>query len=147
MDAVSSTIDEVKELVAQHTVCYEVYPDRLLVRGELRTVGYEVQLLGSHARGSTRMTPGCELCASTFRDLRRIAEWKIPPDERDSKFEIVPFDGALHMATRHGLRPEVALSVTIEHRRGFDAPLDECESRCLRDVELRLNEVGARRRN
>lgn len=146
MKTATPTVDEVKRLVEEHTVCFEVYPDRLLVSGEPRTVGYEVQLLGTHAHGSTRLTPGCEVCGRTFRDLRVIAEWVLPRDERDSRYEIQPFDGGLHMATGEGLKPEVALSVMIEHKLGFDAPLDDCESRCLRDIEARLNEVGARRR-
>ena len=137
----------VHQLAEKHAVGYEIYPDRLLVRGEVRTVGFEIQLLGTHSHGSTRMTPGCELCAETWRDLRRIAEWILPQKPVDSRFDIQPFDGALHIAPSRGLRPEVALSLMIQHVHAFDAPVDDCEMTCLRKMEQRLQQAGVHRMN
>lgn len=138
-------LSALRKLVDLHDVGYEVYPDRIVAQGEVRTVGFEIQLLGTHAHGSTRLTPGCELCANTWSDLRRIAEWIIPDGPRESRFDIQPFDGALHMAPSRGLRPEVALSLMIQHKHMFDAPLDDCELKCLREIEQRFQQIGARR--
>lgn len=147
MDDATRMTEELKELVEKHTVCYEVFPDRLMVKGEPRTAGYELQLFGSHEHGTSRMTPGCEICVHTFRDLLRIAESILPREARDSKYEIREFDAALHMAPGRGLRPEVALSIMIEHKHDPEAPIDNCETQCLHEMEQRLRDLGVRRGN
>jgi len=140
-----STQQELKQLVEKHTACYEVYPDWLLVDGEQRKVGFELELFGTQDHGSSRLTPGCELCVSTFADLRRIAEWIIPREWRDSQYEIMPFDAALHETAARKLVPEVALIIMIGHRHNFTEPTNECETRCLLEMEQRLKQLGVRR--
>ncbi len=139
--------DELKQLVEKHTVCYDIFPDCLLIEGEIRKVGFELQLFGTHDHGNSRLTPGCELCVHTFADVRRIAEWVLPQERRDSKYEIQPFDSALHETPKRRLMPEVALSIMIEHRHDFYDPNNECETRCLHEMEKKLKELGVRRGN
>ena len=137
--------EELEQLVKKHTVCYEVFPDSLIVEGEPRKVGFELELFGTHDYGASRLTPGCDLCVHTFADLRRIAEWIIPREPHDSKYEIQPFDRALHESAKRKLRPEVALSIMIEHRHNFYEPVDDCETRCLHEMEQKLRELGVGR--
>jgi hypothetical protein len=82
---------------------------------------------------------------NTFADLRRIAEWIIPKEPHDSKYEIMPFDAALHETPARKLVPEVALSIMIEHRHNFYESINECETRCLREMEQKLKQLGVRR--
>jgi hypothetical protein len=139
--------NDLKQLVEKHTVCYEVFPDYLLVDGEPRKIGFELELFGTHDHGNSRMTPGCKVCVDTFADMRRIAEWILPREPRDSTYEILPFEPTLHETPKRRMRPEVALSILIEHRHKFNEPIDDCETRCLREMEKKLRELGVRRGN
>ena len=138
--------EELKQLIEKHTVCYDVFPDYLLVGDERRKVGFELELFGTHDHGNSSLTPGCELCVHTFADLRRIAEWLLPLDPRDSKYEIRPFDAALHETPKRK-RWEVALSIMIEHRHDFSEEINDCETRCLQEMEKKLMGLGVRRGN
>ena len=40
-------------------------------------------------------------------------------------------------------RPDVRLTIQILHRDHWDQPIDECEERCLKDMEQALRELGA----
>ena len=85
-------------------------------------------------------SPGCHLCSETFADLRRVAEWILPKEQRPSQYDIPPFDQSLH-ASESG-RFDVALPIRIEHRhRHFDS-VDDCEERCLKEMQERLAELG-----
>ena len=37
---------------------------------------------------------------------------------------------------------EVALSVRLVHREGYEQPVDSCEERCLKEIVARLRELG-----
>ncbi len=39
------------------------------------------------------------------------------------------------------------INIKILHCKGFDQPIDPCEIECLQEMELRLKELGARKRN
>lgn len=92
------------------------------------------------------MTPGCEHCVQTCRDLKKVAEWIVPGEERPSSYTICSFDGGLHGVRSPRERLEVELTIQIGHRRGWDQLIDDCERRCLNEMEARLKELGVRRR-
>jgi hypothetical protein len=131
-----------QSLVEKHTVYYEVSPECSLVDGKQVKVGFELRLYGTHDHGKTLLRPGCEVCVRTFEDLRQIAAWIVPREERASWYEVQPFDQALHLTPKHNLRPEVALTLKILHRHGFNDPIDECEERCLKEMEEKLSALG-----
>ena len=141
----NESTEQLRQLIEKHTVCYEVYPDTVIVSGQQRKVGFELELFGTHDHGSSTLTPGCPVCVNTFSDLRRIAEWIIPKERRDSQYEVLPFDRALHETASRKLAPEVALSIMIEHRHNFFEPTNDCEKRCLLEMEQKLRELGVRR--
>ena len=137
-----SIIHQLKELSQKHRVCYEVWPETLMVKGQKTKVGFELELYGTHAHGETKLLPGCSICVETFRDLRKIAGWIIPKEERDSYYDIEPFDHAIRERPSHNLRPEVVLKIKILHKHGFDKPVDSCEERCLKEMREKLAELG-----
>lgn len=100
-------------------------------------------MYGTHDHRETRLTPGCERCVQTFADLREIAEWIMPQEERPSRYEIEPFDRALRLSPTRKLRGEVVLTMKIVHRRDFFQPIDDCEQRCLGEMKRKLAELGA----
>ena len=91
--------ERLKDLVERHQVCYEVWPEELMIT-ERTKVGFLVELNGVHGEGAEHVVPGCKHCYSTFEDLRQIAEWIMPAEERASYYDIQPFDNALREAPR-----------------------------------------------
>lgn len=136
----SNPVAELKQIIERHTVRYEVCPHYEIAGGKRVMVGYDLELYGTHDHGQTRLSPGCRLCAETFVDLRRIAEWILPKEHRPSQYEIAPFDQSLHAAA--GGHFEVLLPIRIEHRHGFFDPVDACEERCLKEMQQKLAELG-----
>ena len=141
-----STLESLREIANKHQVCYEVWPERSVAQGVKIQIGFELQLCGTNshvAAGEHQPVPGCEYCHSTYEDLRQIAEWILPRDERPSRYEIGAFDRALHVAPhgRHS-RSEVVLTIHIMHRADFNREVDDCENRCLKEMRGRLNQLG-----
>ena len=137
----TESMQALRELVRAHRVYYEVRPEMHVGEGERTQIGFQLSLWASHPHGA-RALPGCPKCSDLHRDLRRIAEWIIPREERASRYEIEPFDRALYASTRQKDVDEVDLTIDILHRHGFDRPLDECQERCLREMRGRLAELG-----
>ena len=142
-----STPSRLLEIAEKHQVCYEVWPERSVAQGRKIQIGFELQLCGTNshvaAEGDHQPIPGCEYCLSTYEDLRQIAEWILPRDERPSRYEISAFDRALHVAphSRHS-RSEVVLTIHIMHRADFNRDVDDCENRCLKEMRGRLKQLG-----
>jgi hypothetical protein len=138
------TVEQLKDLVEMHQVCYEIWPELLIVKGQQVKVGFDLELVGTHEHGTSTLSPGCPRCIRTFEDLHQIAEWIMPKEERPSRYEIEPFDRALHESAQRKFVPEVVLSMKILHRHGFDQPIDACEERCLKEMRGKLAELGVR---
>jgi hypothetical protein len=120
----------------------QVAPFQLSVHDTPADVGFELTLYATHDRGHTSLTPGCDRCVETFAGLQRIAECILPREHRPSMYDILPFDSSLHLSARHHLLPEVTLTIHIVHRRGYQDPIDECEKRCLQEMEDNLHQLG-----
>lgn len=135
---------ELAKLVEKHTVKYEVWRHWEIYDGKRVLVGFDLELHGTHDHGHTSLTPGCEHCQSTYRDLRSLAERVLPTEERPTGYDIEPFDNALHSEARGP--DEVVLVVRIHHRKSYFDPIDDCEERCLKEMEDRLRSFGAQGR-
>lgn len=131
------------ELVRRYRVCWEVWPEYLQVSGARRQVGFELLLCGTHEPGVNQMTPGCYDCCRVFEALQEIASWIQPQGFRESKYRIGCYDGALHYAARRQHRPDVMLLLKILHRDHIEAPVDECQVRCLKEMKATLRSLGA----
>ena len=86
------------------------------------------------------MSPGCDICQRTFRDLQMIAESILPKEERPSIYEIPPFDNSLH--AKAGGELEVILTICIRHRTQHFGPVDSCEEKCLHEMIANLTGLG-----
>ena len=140
--AQEETINQLRDLIRRHKVCYEVWPENLVVNGQIVKVGFDLELDGVHEHMDNRVQPGCPHCQEVYKDLQRVAEWIMPMEERPTTYEIQPFDRAIHYAPWRKLRSEVSLNIKIIHRHGFDQPVDDCEQRCLKEMRQRLAELG-----
>ena len=72
------TINQLKDLIQRHKVCYEVWPENLVAKGQLVKVGFDLELEGTHEHPGSEVLPGCPHCQEVYRDLQRIAEWIMP---------------------------------------------------------------------
>ncbi len=143
MDRDDTKVSILKELVQRFRVCWKVWPEFIYVNDEKRQIGYELELAGTHEPWVEHPDPGCDHCQRVFQALREIAERILPREERPSMYEIGPFNQSITYWSLHRKRPDIMLTVKIFHRQGYERPVDECEDRCLKEMEQRLREIGA----
>ncbi|GJL53063.1 MAG: hypothetical protein NPIRA02_01950 [Nitrospirales bacterium] len=141
------TVEELRMVVQDHRVCWEVLPEQIPVKDEAPLkVGFDLMLYGTHAVGEHH-TPGCEKCKQIYRDLRKIANWVIPEEERPSRYEISIYESAIGYNRIRDNRPDVKLTIRILHRSEYDRPVDDCEIACLIDMKTKLSLLGVQERH
>lgn len=133
-----------QDLVRKHNVFYAVYQERVLKEESMERVGFDLELYGIHDHPQGIINPGCDQCEVVYEDLKQIAEWILPKEERASVYKIAPFDQALHMPPSRQFRPEVELQIRILHRHDPEETIDDCERLCLKEMRERLAALGAR---
>ena len=139
----NQTLEDLRMFVQDHRVCWEVLPEKIPVKEETPLkVGFNLLLYGTHEEGE-HPTPGCEKCQRIYRDLRKIANWINPKEERHSRYEISIYESAIRYNRILGNRPDVELTIKILHRSEYDQPVDECEILCLNEMKGNLLELGA----
>ena len=152
--ALPSSTDEPKipealqNVVLQHEVSYEVFPEWSGCGGRARRIGYCISICGVNdqvdcVRG--HHVPGCAHCGRTYDDLRKIADWITLSEQPDCRFQIESFDRAFHIAPRQRWsRNEVIVNVKILHSHGVDRPVDESQEHCLNQLRAELKKLGVR---
>ena len=128
-----------------HHVRFEVQPEVTFAGAERLTVGYRLSLWALHEKGARAM-PGCPKCVSLVEGLRQIAAEAVPPEGRPTRISVEPFEPALYDSAEVSGADEVRLDVRLTHRDRYDAPIDACEDRCLREIRGRLKQLGVRER-
>ena len=135
-----------RELVERFRVCWEIWPEHTCVGKERRQVGFQLELYGTHEPEVAHPEAGCPACQRIFAALHAIADWILPKEKRPSTYKIGSYDQAIRYSPARGKRPDVTLSIKIIHREGYEAPVDACEARCLKEMEQRLRELGVSER-
>ncbi|MBI5548454.1 MAG: hypothetical protein HY901_31615 [Deltaproteobacteria bacterium] len=136
-------VSHLRELALRHGARFEVLPETHVLDHKFVKVGFELQLWGLHEHPKG-VTPGCHECVRVYAALKEIAEWVLPKEERPSRYEIRPFEPALHVAPDLKDRDEVLLEIKIVHRHDFFSPIDKCEERCLSEMRQKLGQLGMR---
>ena len=137
--------DELSSFARAHHVRFEVQPEVTFAGAERLTVGYRLSLWALHEKGSGAM-PGCPKCVSLVEGLRQIATEAVPREARATRISMEPFEPALYDSTEVSGADEVRLDVRLTHRDRYDAPIDACEDRCLREIRGQLKQLGIRER-
>ena len=139
-----SLVTRLKEMAHIHQVCYEVAPEWSISEGRKVQIGFELDLCGiSSNEKCLHPVAGCPYCYRAYDEIREIAEWILPDEERPSRYEIQAFDRSLHMApANRRRRMEVVVRIVIMHRRDFNRPVDDCEDRCLKEMRGKLVQLG-----
>lgn len=143
MTAVQQEVSQLVDLVRRFRVCWEVWPEEARVGTERRRIGFAIELSGTHEEGGGHPGPGCHRCKEIFAALHEIAEHILPREERPSCYEIGLYDSALHYSPIRKNRPDVSLTVRINHRHRISDPVDGCQVQCLREMTQRLKQLGA----
>lgn len=141
----TESINRLSKLVIQHQVCWQVFPAEELFKGKIQKVGFNLEIYGTHYHPVHTPYPGCDQCVKVYKDLREIAEWIIPKEERKSWYEVEFFRGKIGFAGLRHFRPEISLRIEIRHREGYFGPVNECEIRCLEEMIEKLSLLGAKK--
>jgi hypothetical protein len=128
-----------------HRVRFEVQPEVTFDGTDRLSVGYRISLWALHEKGA-RAIPGCPKCISLVEGLRQIAAEAVPREARPTRVSMEPFEPALYDSIEVPGADEVRLDVRLTHRDRYDAPIDACEDRCLREIRGRLKDLGVRER-
>lgn len=133
----------IRDLVQQFRVSWSVRPEECFVDHIKRKIGFTIELCGTHEPGTLHVSPGCEHCRPVQAGLREIANWILPREERPSMYDIDIDNQALEYSPAHANRPDISLTIRIIHRGNIEGPVDECEVRCLQEMEQSLKDLGA----
>jgi len=139
-----SNLEDVREFVRRHRVCFETYPIIAVRRGTRIQVGFELELGAMMPESLGEPLRDRRLCQRLFDGLCDLARAVISGAYPGIRFEIGPCDSALRYSGSPGLHPEVLLRLRILHRKNYFDPLDEEETRCLFDTERALRQLGVR---
>ena len=131
-----------QELVRRYRVCWDEWPEEMMVDGKRRQIGFELELSGTHPPEVKNPNPGCHYCQEIFSALSEIAAYILPSkSDRPSEYVIGSYEQSIRYSRKRGSRPDISLTIKIIHRQGF-GPVDECERRCLAEMEKRLAALG-----
>lgn len=141
--AQAPVLPHLSDLVRRYQVYYDVSPDRAVVDGELRAVGFTVELAATHDHPKHEPFAGCDECAPVVAALREILAAVVPSGPRASYFVVHESRVSHRYSSARGNRPEMTASVEIVHRDGANLPIDECEESCRDGIVARLKAIGA----
>jgi hypothetical protein len=133
----------IKALVQRFRVCWEVYPLQILTEEGIRKIGFNLELYGTPECGTEHITPGCPHCQRVEIALQEIADWIMQRESPSCTHMVSPDGASLSYAPVRANRPDVVVHVFLAHRHKWDQPTDECEERCLKEIEQALTELGA----
>lgn len=130
-------LNHLRELVNAHQVVYEV---RRL------PTGIDVELYGTHGAriAPSDVRPGCAHCEEVWEHLREIALAALPPDARESRYEIRWFRPGLTYDPKRQPRADVELVLEIRHGMDEKAGTDLSAKRCVEDIVANLRSCGSR---
>lgn len=138
---------ECEQSVRRFRVCWEAWPEYVVVDGRKQQIGFELELSGTHAIEASHVNPGCVYCLEVFGALLDIADAVVPAGMRAIGFEFRPYEKILRYSAVRAFRPDVTLSVKIMHGNGQYLPVDEDQERCLREIQHSLEMLGVHHRS
>lgn len=134
---------EVRRIVRGHKVFWTTIPLELSEgKGEIMRVGMSLVLVGTDAdeKSILKEKDG----PSIFDKLNKIAEWLMPEDAPNVRFEVrrnvhAVFYQPDDLRTN---RKNYALGIRILHRGKFDEPMDDYQKDVLNEFQKKLKEIG-----
>lgn len=142
--------DQLRALLAQHHVRYEVRPHKAATRnGTIETMGWDIDLYGSRSTEEGQLPSAA--APLRLRDvMHAIARALVSPETHRVAVEVEQDDGAVHLDPRHHFREEVRARIVVEpltinpqvHEEGEEPHLEAEETKRL---TTRLESLGCHR--
>jgi hypothetical protein len=132
---------QLMDLVRRHRMTWESHPELAVSNGDVRPIGFTVELHAVHDHPVHPPSPGCPECAPVREALLRICKAVLPKGEHASWYE-VHVGGAFEMEPRRAGAPELVARIEILHQGTVNRPPDECERACLAEIKASLTRLG-----
>jgi len=134
--AAAGSVADLQEWVRLHRVTWEGSPEREVAREQNEPPGFELTLMG-HCPGD-HVPVDSDVYELVFDRLRAIALHALEATP-EAKYEIEPFDAAVHMSADESWAPEVELTLVLDAGHASDpARLRDVTTR----IESRLAQLG-----
>ena len=137
------------DVVKRYQVCWEVWPEYVIIAGQERQVGFDLELSGTHESATQHSGPGCLACRQIYSGLHAVAEWVLPkqaqpiyrkgPCKTALRYSAVRVSGCNDVLA---VKVDFILKVPIVQLTGFEQTIDQCEMRALRETKQHLAELG-----
>ncbi len=110
-------------LLSNYDVFWHLWPQRAVIDREVRQVGFELELMGSHSLDPSHLDPGCPQCRRVRSVLLAVAEYladQLLPNLLESvTYDIDPHSTCVVCPAGLANRPCVIVSVVVTHTQAF----------------------------
>lgn len=124
-------------------VFWHVWPYRTVIDREVRQIGFELELMGSHCVDPNHFDPGCTQCRRVRSALLVVAEHlknHVFPNLQESlTYEIDSHSSSIVYSAN---RACVTVSIVVMHRHAFDRAIDFSDNSLLSSVKQSIAELG-----
>ncbi len=133
-------------LLSPYAVFWHLWPQRAVINREVRQVGFELELMGSHSLDPSHLDPGCPHCRRVRSALLAVAEHladQLLPNLLESvTYEVDPHFSSLVCPAGLANRPCVTVSVVVTHTHAFAREAAIPEDFALDGVRGCMAELG-----
>jgi hypothetical protein len=135
-------IAELKQIVKKHKV-YWILQELINIneKGDKIKNGFVLYLVGTRDEVSNERKT-----AEIFKNLDRIAQWIMPEENPEVRFEIREIDSAFFYLPgddRDEDRKNHVVSLRVLHHGGFHRPIDKYQIEAVKEMEKRLTSIGS----
>lgn len=145
--------DDIRELIEQHHISYQVWPYDVVVdihKQNAPTIyqkvqsGFDIELYGSGSGQDLDLSSGRDQFDSTLRALQTVAKAVMLKPPHTQCVEVQRFDTNFYFLPSHNFRPEALLRIRITHFRGLDQPAGPLETQTRDAIESQLQALGVK---
>jgi hypothetical protein len=136
----------VPSLVTEYGVFWQLWPQFEQTHGERRLVGFEVELIGSHAATLNHLDPACPRCRNVRAVLLAMADLlprKATPGENSLTYNIDSHSNSILCLPALGNRSAVSVSIYVSWSRSNGQSF---ETDLLTEIKDFLNRRGIHQR-
>jgi hypothetical protein len=146
-------VADVRELVEQHHISYEVWPYDVVVDIHQQNApaiyqkvqfGFDIELYGSGVDRDLTLFSGRDEFRQTLSALEAVAEAIKPQAPDGQHIEVIPFEANLCYLPSHSFRPEALLRIRITNFRGPNQPAGPLEVQTREAIEKQLQALGVK---
>jgi hypothetical protein len=135
-------IAELKQIVKKHKV-YWILQELVNIneKGDKTKNGFVLYLVGTHDEVSDESKT-----SEIFKNLDRIAQWIVPEETPEVRFEIREHDSVFFYLPgddRDENRKNHVVSLRVLHREGFHRPIDKFQIEATKEMEKKLKSIGS----